>query len=131
MQREEDEWRAYIGRYGITGRMQTTKIGQLSDGQKSRIVFAMMCMKNHNLLLLDEPTNHLDIEAIDSLAEALLKYKGGMVLVSHDFRLIDQVANEIWVCEKQKVTPWKGTIREYKALLAKKMGVTGVPGSSK
>lgn len=71
--------------------MQTTKIGELSDGQKSRIVFGMICMKHPNLLLLDEPTNHLDIEAIDSLAEAIKGFKGGLVLVSHDFRLIDQV----------------------------------------
>ena len=76
---------------GYTGRMQTTKIGELSDGQKSRIIFGMICMKNPNLLLLDEPTNHLDIEAIDSLAEAIKGFKGGLVLVSHDFRLIDQV----------------------------------------
>jgi ATP-binding cassette subfamily F protein 2 len=75
------------------------------------------------MMLLDEPTNHLDIEAIDSLAEAIKGFKGGMVLVSHDFRLIDQVAKEIWVCEKQTVKIWKGTIREYKAHLAKKMGV--------
>ncbi|KAF6251500.1 flagellar associated protein [Scenedesmus sp. NREL 46B-D3] len=121
--RETDEWRAYLGRYGITGRLQTCKIGMLSEGQKSRLIFAMMCMKNHNMMLLDEPTNHLDIEAIDSLAEAIKGFKGGMVLVSHDFRLIDQVAKEIWVCEKQTVRPWKGTIREYKAHLAKKMGV--------
>ena len=87
--------------------MQTTKIGELSDGQKSRIVFGMICMKNPNLLLLDEPTNHLDIEAIDSLAEAIKGFKGGLVLVSHDFRLIDQVPFclhcivcllHLWVC---------------------------------
>lgn len=81
--------------------MQTTKIGELSDGQKSRIVFGMICMKNPNLLLLDEPTNHLDIEAIDSLAEAIKGFKGGLVLVSHDFRLIDQVralATDEWLC---------------------------------
>ncbi|KAG2498702.1 hypothetical protein HYH03_003442 [Edaphochlamys debaryana] len=121
--REEDEWRGYVGRFGISGRLQTYKIGQLSEGQKSRLVFAMMCMKNNNLLLLDEPTNHLDIEAIDSLADAINRYDGGMVLVSHDFRLIDQVAKEIWVCEDKKVTVWKGDIRAYKALLAKKMGI--------
>lgn len=56
--------------FGITGRLQTNKIGMLSEGQKSRLIFAMMCMKNHNMLLMDEPTNHLDIEAIDSLAGA-------------------------------------------------------------
>ena len=76
-----------------SGKMQTTKIGELSDGQQSRLVFAMICMKNPNLLLLDEPTNHLDIEAIDSLAEAIKGFKGGLVLVSHDFRLIDQVSH--------------------------------------
>lgn len=79
------------------------------------------------MLLLDEPTNHLDIEAIDSLADAINRYAGGLVLVSHDFRLIDQVAKEIWVCDEKKVSIWKGDIRDYKALLAKKMGISGVP----
>lgn len=121
--REVDEWRAFLGRYGVSGKLQTTRIGMLSEGQKSRLVFAMMCMKPNNLLLLDEPTNHLDIEAIDSLADAIKRYDGGMVLVSHDFRLIDQVAKEIWVCDKKKVTLWKGDIRDYKAKLAKDMGL--------
>lgn len=121
--KEDEDWRAYLGRFGISGKLQSVRIGTLSDGQKSRIVFGMMCMRNNNLLLLDEPTNHLDIEAIDSLADALNRYNGGMVLVSHDFRLIEQVAKEIWVCEKQTVKVWKGSIREYKKMLAKKMGV--------
>ena len=72
-------------------RAQTTKIGQLSEGQKSRLVFGMICMQRPNLLLLDEPTNHLDIESIDALADAIKAFNGGLVLVSHDFRLIDQV----------------------------------------
>ncbi|KAK9825404.1 hypothetical protein WJX81_001288 [Elliptochloris bilobata] len=117
--RELDEWRAYVGRFGITGRMQTSKIGELSDGIKSRLVFAMICMARPNMLLLDEPTNHLDIECIDSLAEAIKRFKGGLVLVSHDFRLIDQVAEEIWVCDKKTITTWKGDIRAYKQKLAK------------
>ena len=72
--------------------LQTTKIGQLSEGQKSRLVFGMICMQRPNLLLLDEPTNHLDIESIDALADAIKAFNGGLVLVSHDFRLIDQVS---------------------------------------
>ena len=67
--REVDEWRAFLGKYGCSGKMQTMKIGQLSEGQKSRLVFAMICMSKPNLLLLDEPTNHLDLEAIDALGE--------------------------------------------------------------
>ena len=56
-------------------------------------------------------------------------HNGGLVLVSHDFRLISQVANEIWICENQTVTPWKGTIREYKEIL--KNNVLGADGKKK
>ena len=118
--REMEEWRSYLGRYGITGRMQTQKIGELSEGQQSRLVFAMICMQRPNLLLLDEPTNHLDLEAIDALAEAIKRYNGGLVLVSHDFRLIDQVADQIWVCEDKTVKIWNDDIRAYKKKLARK-----------
>jgi ATP-binding cassette subfamily F protein 2 len=83
----------------------------------------VICMGRPNMLLLDEPTNHLDLDAIDALAVAIKQYKGGLVLVSHDFRLIDQVAEQIWVCDEGKVTPWKGSIRDYKHMLAKKMGI--------
>jgi ATP-binding cassette subfamily F protein 2 len=66
----------------------------------------------------------LDLEAIDGLARAINCYQGGLVLVSHDFRLIDAVAKEIWVCDHMKVSVWKGDIRAYKTSLAKQMGVT-------
>lgn len=118
---EENEWRAQIGRYGVTGKVQKSKIGTLSDGYKSRIIFAMLAIDRPNLLLLDEPTNHLDMECIDALADAINTYQGGVVLVSHDFRLISQVAKEIWVCEDKQVSKWKGDIRSYKDSLLKKM----------
>lgn len=75
------------------------------------------------MLLLDEPTNHLDIETIDSLADALNEWDGGMVLVSHDFRLINQVAKEIWVCEKKSITKWNGDIMDFKRHLKKSAGL--------
>ena len=123
LKRPVDEWRGFLGKFGISGKLQTTKIGLLSDGQKSRLVFAMICVEKPNLLLLDEPTNHLDIDAIDSLASAIKAFDGGLVLVSHDFRLIDQVASEIWVCENGGVTVWKDDIRAYKRKLAKAAGL--------
>jgi len=119
--KERDEMRKVIGRYGITGKAQTSPIKQLSDGQKCRVVFAWLSWQIPHMLLLDEPTNHLDMETIDALAEAINGYEGGVVLVSHDFRLIDQVAEEIWICEKQTVTKWEGDILSYKDHLKAKV----------
>ncbi|KAI9227784.1 MAG: P-loop containing nucleoside triphosphate hydrolase protein [Piptocephalis tieghemiana] len=118
-----DFWRQSIGRYGISGAHQTSPIGQLSDGLKSRIVFGEIAFSRPHIILLDEPTNHLDIESIDALAAAINKYNGGMVLVSHDFRLISQVAQEIWLCENGDVTKYTGGIEDYKAALKKKVKV--------
>lgn len=116
---EREEMRKIIGRYGLTGRQQVCPIRQLSDGQRCRVVFAYLAWKKPHLLLLDEPTNHLDMETIDALAEAINDFEGGLVLVSHDFRLINQVANEIWICENGKVTKWNGNILDYKEHLKK------------
>ena len=69
--------------------------------------------------MLDEPTNHLDMESIDSLAKMINNFKGGLVLVSHDMRLISQVAKEIWICDKKKVERYQGDILKFK-LAAKK-----------
>lgn len=112
--KEKEEMRKIIGRYGLTGRQQVCPIRQLSDGQRCRVVFAWLAWQVPHLLLLDEPTNHLDMETIDALADAINDFDGGMVLVSHDFRLINQVAEEIWVCEKETVTKWNGGILDYK-----------------
>ncbi|XP_075158819.1 ATP-binding cassette sub-family F member 2 [Haematobia irritans] len=119
--KEKEEMRKIIGRYGLTGRQQVCPIRQLSDGQRCRVVFAWLAWQVPHLLLLDEPTNHLDMETIDALADAINDFDGGMVLVSHDFRLINQVAEEIWICENETVTKWKGNILDYKDTLKKKV----------
>jgi len=118
---EEKDWRSLVGRFGISGAQQKTKIKTLSDGLKTRLVFCELATRNPHLLLLDEPTNHLDMESIDSLAKAINEFNGGLIVVSHDFRLLQQVAKTIWVCDDKTITPWKGDIRSYKNSLIKKM----------
>ncbi|CAB0043613.1 unnamed protein product [Trichogramma brassicae] len=119
--KEREEMRKIIGRYGLTGRQQVCPIRQLSDGQRCRVVFAWLAWQCPHLLLFDEPTNHLDMETIDALADAINDFEGGMVLVSHDFRLINQVAEEIWICENGTVTKWQGNILDYKEHLKTKV----------
>ncbi|RQM07218.1 hypothetical protein DH86_00000919 [Scytalidium sp. 3C] len=118
-------WRQQLGKYGLSGDAQTALMGTLSEGQKSRIVFALLAIDAPNMLLLDEPTNGLDIPTIDSLAEAINAFTGGVVVVSHDFRLLDKIAKDILVCENQTVRRWDGTIAEYKNYLRKKMQQAG------
>ncbi|ERF68369.1 ABC transporter ATP-binding protein ARB1 [Endocarpon pusillum Z07020] len=114
-------WRQQLGRYGLSGESQTALMGTLSEGQKSRIVFALLAIEGPNMLLLDEPTNGLDIPTIDSLADAINAFSGGVVVVSHDFRLLDKIAKDIMVCENKTVRRWDGSIGEYKNYLRKKM----------
>jgi ATP-binding cassette subfamily F protein 2 len=85
----------------------------------------LILLERPHVILLDEPTNHLvtvvsfhqDMDSIDSLATAINNFPGGLVLVSHDFRLINQVAKEIWEVKDKKVTVFKGDILDYKKTL--------------
>lgn len=76
------------------------------------------------MMLQDEPTNHLDMESIDSLARAINAFGGGMVLVSHDMRLISQVAKEIWICDHGKVEKFDGEIEDFKMKIRTGLGLS-------
>uniref|UniRef100_A0AAY5L9D9 ABC transporter domain-containing protein n=1 Tax=Esox lucius TaxID=8010 RepID=A0AAY5L9D9_ESOLU len=115
--RNEEEYRHQLGSYGITGELATRPVASLSGGQKSRVAFAQMTMPCPNFYILDEPTNHLDMETIEALAKALNKFKGGVVLVSHDERLIRLVCKELWVCEHGNVQRVEGGFDEYRDIL--------------
>lgn len=118
---EDPDWRGKLGSFGITGDFQTRKMKTMSDGMRTRVVMLLISLVNPHVLLLDEPTNHLDMQCIDALAGAINAYTGGLVLVSHDFRLIGQVAKEIWVCDKKTISKWPGDIQSYKKHLKKEV----------
>ncbi|CAD7005001.1 ATP-binding cassette sub-family F member 3 [Ceratitis capitata] len=112
--RPDEEYRRQLGSFGISGPLALQSIASLSGGQKSRVALAKMCMADPNFLVLDEPTNHLDIETIDALGRAINAFKGGVILVSHDERLIKVVCKELWVCGNRTVRGMEGGLDEYK-----------------
>ncbi|CAK9157430.1 unnamed protein product [Ilex paraguariensis] len=123
---KQEAVRAKLGKFGLPGHNHTTPIAKLSGGQKSRVVFTSISMSNPHILLLDEPTNHLDMQSIDALADALDEFTGGVVLVSHDSRLISRVCDdeersEIWVVENGTVESFPRTFEEYKEELQREI----------
>ncbi|XP_073482668.1 ATP-binding cassette sub-family F member 3 [Aquarana catesbeiana] len=113
----EEEYRHQLGSYGISGELAVRPVVSLSGGQKSRVAFAQMTMPCPNFYILDEPTNHLDMETIEALGRALNKFRGGVILVSHDERFIRLVCQELWVCENGSVTRIEGGFDEYRDIL--------------
>ena len=73
----------------------------LSGGQKSRVALAELTLSAPDVIVLDEPTNNLDIESIDALGDAIKEYDGGVIIVSHDERLIRETECQLWVIEEQ------------------------------
>ncbi|KJE91955.1 ATP-binding cassette sub-family F member 3, variant [Capsaspora owczarzaki ATCC 30864] len=112
------EYRRQLGTYGMTGDTPLQPIRTLSGGQKSRVAFTLLGMQKPHFLILDEPTNHLDIETVEALANAINAFSGGVVLVSHDERLIRSTCTEIWVCERKSLTRFEGSFGDYKAAMA-------------
>ncbi|KAH7835452.1 hypothetical protein Vadar_026232 [Vaccinium darrowii] len=116
---KQEAVRAKLGKFGLPSHNHLTPIAKLSGGQKARVVFTSISMSKPHILLLDEPTNHLDMQSIDALADALDEFTGGVVLVSHDSRLISRVCDdeersEIWVVDN-------GTVRKSEQRLTIKM----------
>ena len=114
--REATEIRNALGRMLFSGEEQEKSVGSLSGGEKHRIMLSKLMLEGGNFLVLDEPTNHLDLEAIIALGEALYKYSGNVICVSHDRELIDAFANRIIEFkENNEVVDFRGSYEEYLA----------------
>ncbi|MBY7142125.1 Vga family ABC-F type ribosomal protection protein [Virgibacillus sp. NKC19-3] len=86
----------------------------LSGGERVKVAFAKLFVSDINTLLLDEPTNFLDIEAVEALEELLLDYEGTVLLVTHDRRFIQHIANRVLTIENQEIHVFDGTYEAYK-----------------
>ncbi|KAM6185030.1 patr class I histocompatibility antigen, A-2 alpha chain-like [Rhynchocyon petersi] len=114
--------RKCLGRFGLESHAHTIQICKLSGGQKVRVVFAELACREPDVLILDEPTNNLDIESIDALGEAISDYKGAVIVVSHDARLITETNCQLWVVEEQSVSQIDGDFEDYKREVLEALG---------
>lgn len=103
----------YLGKYGFSGDMVTSPSGQLSGGEKSRLVLGIIIRQKPNLLILDEPTNHLDLQARDALTLALQDYQGALLLVSHDRYLLETSCDDLWLVNEQRFDRFDGSVHDY------------------
>ncbi|QPG75772.1 ATP-binding cassette, regulator of translational elongation [Brettanomyces nanus] len=122
----DEEYRRHLGSFGITGSLSLQKMALLSGGQKSRVIFASLCLNNPHILVLDEPTNHLDTAGLDALATALKNFKGGILMVSHDVHMIKEVCHDILYSEDGKVRKFPGTMDDYKDYILEEADSVGV-----
>ncbi|XP_056596878.1 ATP-binding cassette sub-family F member 1 [Triplophysa dalaica] len=116
--------RKCLGRFGLESHAHTIEISKLSGGQKARVVFAELSCRQPDVLILDEPTNNLDIESIDALSEAINEYKGAVIIVSHDARLITETQCQLWVVENQSINHIDGDFDDYKREVLEALGET-------
>ncbi len=114
--------RAQLGRFGFGQERAETKIGDLSGGEKARLLFALMSAEAPHILLLDEPTNHLDVHSRQALVRSINSFEGAVVIVSHDPHLIALTADRFWLVAGGAVKPFDGDMDDYRALLASRGG---------
>jgi ATP-binding cassette subfamily F protein 1 len=119
---EYQECRKRLGSVGLAGHAHEVKISDLSGGQKARVALCDLACRNPDVIILDEPTNNLDIESIDALAEAITEYKGGVIVVTHDERLIRETDCRLYIIENQTINDMKGDFDDYRKELLEELG---------
>ena len=107
------ELRGLLGQMLFSGEDALKPTAGLSGGEAARLIFCRLMLQKPNFLVLDEPTNHLDLESINALNISLQRYDGTVLLVTHDYDLIDEVATRIWHFDHTHVEDFKGPYADY------------------
>ncbi len=115
--------RAYCGLFNLNGTDQQKKVALLSGGERNRVLMAKNLQHPGNLLFLDEPTNDLDVETLQALEQAVLRFAGCAVIISHDRWFLDRIATHILAFEGNSNVVWfEGNWSEYEADRRRRLG---------
>ncbi len=115
----ESKIRASLSKFGFDKFKADTLVGDLSGGEKARLLFCQMSFDAPHIMLLDEPTNHLDMDAREALTQALNNYRGAVILVSHDPHLVDCVADRLWLVADGTCKPFNDDLDAYRTLVVR------------
>jgi ATP-binding cassette, subfamily F, member 3 len=116
----------HLGRFGFSGDEVLRRASTLSGGERARVALAMIMLSGANLLIFDEPTNHLDVESIEALEDAVERYPGTVLLVSHDRALLRALATRVWVLHEQRITTFDGSFAEWEVVSAERAHAASV-----
>ncbi|CAG0882736.1 unnamed protein product [Cyprideis torosa] len=119
---EYEKARKQLGTFGLPSYAHTIPNKDLSGGQKARVALAELTLNAPDVLILDEPTNNLDIESIDALAEAINEFHGGVIIVSHDERMIRDCNCQLFVIEDQTINEIDGDFDDYRKEVLEALG---------
>jgi len=119
----------HLGRFGFSGDEVQRRADTLSGGERARVALAMMMLSRANLLVLDEPTNHLDVESIEALEDAIERYEGTVILVSHDRALLRALATKVWVLHDRRMTEFDGSFAEWEVVSEERAHAAAVQAS--
>ncbi len=105
--------RGLLGRVLISGDEALKQVSVLSGGESARLLFARIMLEKNNILILDEPTNHMDLEGVEALGDALIKFDGTVVLVSHYRHFVEKVADHILEMTSDGIRDFSGSYNDY------------------
>jgi ATP-binding cassette subfamily F protein 3 len=108
----------HLGMFGFSGDEVQRRASTLSGGEKARVALALMMLEGANLLVFDEPTNHLDVESIEALEDAIERFGGTVLLVSHDRALLRSLVTRVWRIDGARISEFNGPFAEWEAIQA-------------
>jgi len=117
----EAQRRARLAGFGLGQKNAETPAGDLSGGEKARLLFSLIGFDKPHLLVLDEPANHLDIDSRAELIRSLNSYEGAVIVISHDRNLLEAVVDRLWLVDSGKVDMFDGSLEDYRILQLEKV----------
>ena len=110
----EAQRRARLAGFGLGEKNSETAAGDLSGGERARLLFSLIGFDAPQLLVLDEPANHLDMDSRAELIKSLNAYTGAVLIISHDRNLLESVVDRLWVVKNGSVDPYDGSLEDYR-----------------